>query len=187
MNPNINLPSVRIGLVRGDPAPVWRKTYVVIRPRHSKYARWLSAAVKPSQLRKGRAFSCLGDQNLLAGNTKNSPVHPREVQHVDAQGVRLAAQYVASRIESLCDQRLIPQVKQVAWLRIGRVRAGAHQQASFLRIQRAQEDRVIFKVSAEIRCQINKILPTRHQHPPALALFEPSSLPLADFHPSSTP
>src|ERR1700676_4232344 len=144
MNPNINVPSVWVGLVCGDPAPVWRKTHVVIGRRQPDRARWLSAAVKPRQLRKGRAFSRLRAQNLPTGDTENRPRQRREGQDFVAKDVRLPGQDVAPPVEWLCNQRIIPQVQQVAWLRIGRVRARAYERASFLRIQGAQEDRVIF-------------------------------------------
>ncbi len=60
-DPNISVQSVRVSLVTDDPVPVGRETDVAVRTRYPNRARRLSAAVKPSQLRKGRTFSRLRD------------------------------------------------------------------------------------------------------------------------------
>ena len=89
---NINISSVRVGLVYGDSAPVWRETHVAVGPGRPSSAHRLSVSVKPSQLREGRAFSRLDDQNRAAGDAENCPVHEMGIQYLVAQGVWLAAQ-----------------------------------------------------------------------------------------------
>src|SRR5258708_5597820 len=93
-DPKINVSSVRISLVYGDPATILRDPILAVRHRRPVRALRLTVAIKPGQLRIGTGFPCLCNQNLRSRDAENCTVHDTGKQHFIAQNVRLTAQNV---------------------------------------------------------------------------------------------
>jgi hypothetical protein len=118
----------------------------------------LAMAIKPQQLRFVGSTSHGGlSHKGWPCRSKDCEVRLREVLNVFGDGTRVPGKRVRAQIEALRNQGIITPVDQVARIDVGDIGARVHDDAFFVRIQRAEQNHVVIEAAGEIACKVEEV------------------------------